>query len=330
MYKNMNVFKEFEKRFLKDGEHRKILNRLKKIKKKYPDSELLREALSILRKKIYLAQGANYLPLYQGKLLLDRFAQDNVLNINDIKFYLDDRMIQTTAFVAVNDLLFCDSFFNEYSDTKDEYRDILSAFEDEGPYQYGDIYLKKGDVVIDAGSSTGQFAIISAKCLDCNVHAFEPNQEPLTYLNRNIELNNLSNLINVHPFGLSDSVCDVNFYISPNALGTSTIIPEMVSNKKQSGTTQHMEIIHCITLDTWAEQNNIQKIDFIKADIEGAERLMLQGATNVLKKFQPKLSICTYHLPDDPQVLEKIILDANPNYIIYHGKKKLYACVKDR
>ena len=54
---------------------------------------------------------------------------------------------------------------------------------------------------------------------------------------------------------------------------------------------------------------------------------MLRGATSVLRNFAPKLSICTYHFKDDPRVLENIIRQANPNYIIEHKYKKLYAYV---
>ena len=71
----------------------------------------------------------------------------------------------------------------------------------------------------------------------------------------------------------------------------------------------------------------INKIDFIKSDIEGYERHMLRGARNILKEHQPILSICTYHLPDDRDVLKKIILEANPNYIILQRKMKLFGFV---
>jgi hypothetical protein len=63
------------------------------------------------------------------------------------------------------------------------------------------------------------------------------------------------------------------------------------------------------------------------ADIEGAERDMLKGAWGVLKEFAPKLALCTYHLPDDPETLEFLIKDANPNYNVVHISKKLFAAV---
>jgi hypothetical protein len=76
-------------------------------------------------------------------------------------------------------------------------------------------------------------------------------------------------------------------------------------------------------------ENKLERVDFIKADIEGAERGLLSGAKNVLKEFSPKLSLCTYHLPDDCEVLERLILEANPKYKVRQGPNKLYACTEN-
>ena len=190
---------------------------------------------------------------------------------------MDDRIIRTVAICHFIDLFFSDPFFVKYSEIEEEYIDVLSAFEDEGPYQFDAVFLEEGDVLIDAGSNMGVFALLSAKYHGCKVHAFEPGTEGLTYLKKNIELNNLSNLIKIYPLGLSNSNNTVNFQINSNALGASTIMPDMMQATKTNGIRN--EVIHCVSLDSWVKENNIQKIDFIKADIEGAERLMLQGAT---------------------------------------------------
>jgi len=48
----------------------------------------------------------------------------------------------------------------------------------------------------------------------------------------------------------------------------------------------------------------------------------------LLKTYAPKLAICTYHLPDDKEVLTKLILQANPDYKIKYAWKKLYAWIE--
>jgi 2-O-methyltransferase len=42
--------------------------------------------------------------------------------------------------------------------------------------------------------------------------------------------------------------------------------------------------VPAITLDTFCEQNNIELIDFIWADVQGCEDNLIKGATNALKK----------------------------------------------
>ena len=117
---------------------------------------------------------------------------------------------------------------------------------------------------------------------------------------------------------MGSSECEINISIfSENSGANSTVITRGSVNEKISVT----------TLDKFVEENRLERVDFIKADIEGSEREMLKGAANVLKTFAPKLAVCTYHLPDDPEALEKIILEANPNYTVIQLRHKLFAMV---
>lgn len=50
-----------------------------------------------------------------------------------------------------------------------------------------------------------------------------------------------------------------------------------------------------------------EHIDFIKADIEGAEVDMLIGAERILKDKEVKISICTYHKKDDERYVRWIL-----------------------
>jgi FkbM family methyltransferase len=173
--------------------------------------------------------------------------------------------------------------------------------------------------VIDAGSFIGDFAAYAA-ARGAFCYAFEPVDATFEILEKTAELNG-GKIFPVKK-GLGNIDGEVEMFIDDEDPGGNTI------NVQQGDITNHKKNRHNIsiaTLDKFAADNNINKIDFIKADIEGAERDMLAGAKNVLKEFAPKLAICTYHLPDDPKVLEKLILETNPKYRVRQGPKKLYA-----
>lgn len=61
------------------------------------------------------------------------------------------------------------------------------------------------------------------------------------------------------------------------------------------------------SLDALLASSALPSISFIKADVEGYERELLLGAEETIRRFHPKLSICTYHLPDDWRVIPGII-----------------------
>jgi FkbM family methyltransferase len=197
---------------------------------------------------------------------------------------------------------------------------LTDEFLPEGVYCYEDgdfdIRVKKGDVVIDAGANIGDFAAYAAlKGAVC--YAFEPTKSIFEKLQITAELNG-ANLIPV-PKGLGEKKESMELFVT-NFSGGNSIVRDLNSNGKT-------ETIEIISIDEFVRENNLPRVDFIKADIEGAERDMLKGARETLAKFAPKLAICTYHLPDDPQVLSAIIKEANPAYKIVQGRCKLYACV---
>jgi FkbM family methyltransferase len=176
----------------------------------------------------------------------------------------------------------------------------------EGPYEYKAVKLKKGDIVIDAGANIGDFAALSGR-KGCITYAFEPMPYVVdNYLSKTAGWNPN---ITICSYALSDKCQELNFAVGDTLLNSS-------------GNENSQFKVQAIDLDTFAENNKLSSIDFIKADIEGAERHMLMGAKRVLKNFAPKLAICSYHLPDDPQVLRELILDANPDYVVEERFKK--------
>lgn len=200
----------------------------------------------------------------------------------------------------------------------DEYRYV-----DEGEYENQWVEIEKGDIVLDMGANIGMFSCVAA-WKGAKVYAFEPTPEIIVELKMNAAL---YDTIIVEEYAVSDENGESQFYAvnlrgDNFDSGKNTLLQGRYSPQKVS-----IQTVKTITVDSFVEENKLEHVDFIKADIEGAERLMLKGARKTLQKYAPKLSLCTYHLPDDPQVMERLILEANPNYIVVQGKHKLYAYV---
>jgi len=233
----------------------------------------------------------------------------------DIRQYPDEMKI-LIDFVMQDTFLFPYFFNDNYDKSLAETMDILMC---EGPYGYKDgafdVSVKSGDVVIDAGAWIGDFSAYSSS-KGAISYAFEPVHSVYSFLKKTSDLNREKGTIHCIDKGLSNYKGEASISLGDHS-GANSMTKKHIDKK--------VETISITTLDDFVAENKIAKIDFIKADIEGEERNMLRGAKWVLKNHAPKLAICTYHFPDDPETLEKIILEANPKYKVVHLRHKLFA-----
>jgi FkbM family methyltransferase len=239
---------------------------------------------------------------------------------------LSNEHIDSFQMIFADTFLFSLLFDDNYSA---ELVERLEGFMCEGPYGYTaenfNVTVKTGDVVIDAGAWIGDFSAYAAS-RGATAYAFEPTSAIFKELQKTAALNKtLGGGGGIYPInkGLGETECALELfaYNDIKDTGSNTIL------KTRARSNGFIEKIKITTLDNFAHEQNLKKLDFIKADIEGAERDMLKGARGILKEFAPKLAICTYHLPDDPQVLENLIMEANPKYRVKQMSKKLFAAV---
>ena len=57
------------------------------------------------------------------------------------------------------------------------------------------------------------------------------------------------------------------------------------------------------TIDALVARGDVERVDFLKIDVEGADLGVLEGAAETLRAFRPRLAIAAYHKPDDLAVL---------------------------
>lgn len=77
--------------------------------------------------------------------------------------------------------------------------------------------------------------------------------------------------------------------------------------------------IRAVRIDDVVSELGLQRVDFIKADIEGAERYPLRGARETISRFSPRMALCVYHLHDDPEVVSDSVRSMRPYSVSMNG-----------
>lgn len=136
------------------------------------------------------------------------------------------------------------------------------------------------------------YEILKSKTSDFTFYIFEPVPRFATILRHMFDGDTRVKIIEA-AIGLTDSV--VPLYVSGNKSGTPEILYDSSSSirrpKLATEIWPNMNFIEsnttCITLDSFAKSENIQTIDFIWSDIQGAELDMILGGkhsfSNIVK-----------------------------------------------
>jgi FkbM family methyltransferase len=144
-------------------------------------------------------------------------------------------------------------------------------------------------VFIDVGANQGEFTVTAALIAPRGrVLAFEPVAKYRSRLQVNIELNGFSH-VTVFPFGLGDEIGTLPIYDSKQAFSDGTRHEGLPTLFKTTQRNSFRETVDIRRLDDIILESDLQRIDVIKLDIEGAEFFALKGAVKSLKRFRPKL-----------------------------------------
>ena len=126
--------------------------------------------------------------------------------------------------------------------------------------------------VIDAGANIGVFTVIAAlQAKGGRVFAIEPVNENFRLLKANVEANGLENVVLVKK-AISDTAGTTRMYMT-NPGSTSILEPTTPDRPIE------VEICQSITINELLETNKLDRVDFMKMDIEGAEFLAFRDWT---------------------------------------------------
>ena len=167
-------------------------------------------------------------------------------------------------------------------------------------------FLKPGMVFVDLGANIGYFSAIAAALVgnEGRVFAFEPSPALYARLRRN--LSPFERAV-VCEFAASDTNGPVPLYLHPRESGWASLFPD---HDARIGTR-----VDSIRLDDWVQEVGLDRLDFIKLDIEGSEYAALLGAQPLLRRFRPVIfaelnSVCLARSQRTPEEVLRLLSDA--------------------
>ena len=179
-------------------------------------------------------------------------------------------------------------------------------------YYIAEHYIEQNDVIWDIGANIGLFTFASiakagksGKCL-----AIEADIVMANLVKKSATLNREYH-IDILPLAISNSNGLVEFIIAERARATNHIVTTKGSS--QAGGVRDSYMVPSVTLDYLLQ--HYAKPDFLKIDVEGAEKFVLEGATELLSKVRPKILV---EVGDDDFSYVSEILKRN-DYVMYNA-----------
>jgi FkbM family methyltransferase len=139
--------------------------------------------------------------------------------------------------------------------------------------------LREGAVVIDAGAHVGYLSILMAREVGAagRVFAIEPSLENVDFLRRNLAANQVTN-VSVLPVALTSRPGLVSFHLNESSDSYGLF-------DHPNTPTTSIEIVPAMSLDALFGGFDLDRLDLIKIDTEGAEIEVLQGMVWLRERF---------------------------------------------
>ena len=148
-------------------------------------------------------------------------------------------------------------------------------------------FLQPGMTAFDIGAHQGLYTLLASRCVGTSgrVFSFEPSPRERRALRLNLALN-FSRNVTVQPLALGSEETTADLYVvGEYNTGYNSLRPPSIPQ------TTRTVPVKIGTLDHWLAEKNIDSVDFLKLDVEGAELSVLKGASDFLARMRPVLLV---------------------------------------
>jgi FkbM family methyltransferase len=182
------------------------------------------------------------------------------------------------------------------------------AEQEMGIYTDGrEVRVHSGDVVLDCGANIGVYTRVALDQGAGKVVAIEPAPENIDCLRRNFAAEIAAGRVIVYPKGVWDKDDFLTLHVDPHNSAADSFLIEREGSHAE-------EKMPVTTIDKIAAELNLERVDFIKMDIEGAEVRALEGARTVIARFRPRMALSAYHAEGHPVEVPKAVRAARADY----------------
>lgn len=165
---------------------------------------------------------------------------------------------------------------------------------------------KKAQIIFDIGAHIGFYALLAGAINGkSKIFAFEPVPLLFKLLKTNITLNSFANVIPIQK-AVTDVDGQIPFYINLESDCSASALKGFRKIVQES-------YVPSVTLDTFVVQNNIDKVDLLKIDVEGIDHKVLQGMQKILARDEPDI-ICEVLYGRTEEALQDILSNYSYKY----------------
>jgi FkbM family methyltransferase len=150
-----------------------------------------------------------------------------------------------------------------------------------------DRILRPDMTFLDVGANQGEFSVFAAPRLSAGrIISLEPVSFLFERLQRNVTANGFRNVTTLQR-GLSDRDAVVGIYMVRSRFTDGSLNEGLPSTVRFVDAENEIEQIRVIPLDSLVADLNINRLDVMKVDVEGAEMRVLLGAAESIYRFRP-------------------------------------------
>lgn len=154
-------------------------------------------------------------------------------------------------------------------------------------------FLRPGMVVLDLGANIGQYTLLAAKRVgdQGRVYAFEPATAEYRKLAANVARNRFRNVV-IEKRAVGAEPGTALLHTCADGYGLYHSLGSPIRGGRGAS-----EEVPVTTLDVFAAERELERVDLVKMDIEGAELAALRGGRDLFSRTDAPVIVCEFSEP---------------------------------